>query len=249
MNTYSEYWAAKRRKITKDIGSRVLWPLEQKIARASTVSDEAVLPRREFSWLRTLEDNSTVLRQELDEVLRQRERLQRFQDISPDQRSISRDDRWRTYFFSGFGHRGQDSAMRCPHTTRLLERIPGLVTAFYSILAPGAHIPRHRGVFKGLVRAHLALKVPSPVNACRMEIEGQTLYWREGEAFVFDDTRPHEVWNDSEDERVVLLIDVVRPLRGTMQAVNHALLKAIALSPYVTEGVRNVRKWELAMRA
>ena len=34
--------------------------------------------------------------------------------------------------------------------------------AFFSILAPGKHIPEHRGSLKGVIRYHLALKVPEP---------------------------------------------------------------------------------------
>ena len=35
--------------------------------------------------------------------------------------------------------------------------------------------------------------------------------WREGEAWVFDDTVEHEAWNTSAHTRVVLLFDIWRP--------------------------------------
>ena len=35
--------------------------------------------------------------------------------------------------------------------------------------------------------------------------------WRQGHAWVFDDTIEHEAWNDSDQTRVVLLFDVWRP--------------------------------------
>lgn len=165
-------------------------------------------------------------------------------DVSPDQRSITNDDEWKTYFLYGFGHRSEPNCARCPITSAVLARVPGIKTAFFSILAPGKHIPKHRGVYKGLVRAHLGLKVPEPRAACRMEIGGAIVSWREGEAFVFDDTYPHEVWNDTAEERVVLLVDVLRPLPAHVQLVNRALVAAVAASPYVTDGVKNERAWE-----
>lgn len=248
MNTLHEQWAARRRKLTKDIGSRVLWPLEQRLGRDSIVGDPTVVARERFPWLWYLEHNTSLIQADLENLLTQRERLPLFHELSPDQRSISRDDRWRTYFFRGFGYDSNDCQKRCPNTTEVLRNIPGLVTAFFSILAPGAHIPRHRGVFKGLLRVHLGLQVPKG-DGCRMWLDGHTVQWKEGEAFVFDDTRPHEVWNDTDQERVVLLMDIVRPLRAPTAWLNQALLKAIALSPYVGEGRRNALNWERAMEA
>jgi beta-hydroxylase len=68
--------------------------------------------------------------------------------------------------------------------------------------------------------------------------------WREGEAFVFDDTYEHEVWNDGAEDRVVLLLDFERPLPAPMKLLNRALLAAVAASPYVTDGEKNERAWE-----
>ena len=71
-----------------------------------------------------------------------------------------------------------------------------------------------------------------------------TMSWRSGKAFVFDDTYQHEVWNDTEEERVVLLLDVFRPLPKPLALLNKALVRAVAASPYVTDGVKNARDWE-----
>ena len=43
--------------------------------------------------------------------------------------------------------------------------------------------------------------------------------WREGKSLVFDDTYEHEAWNETDATRVVLFLDVVRPLRQPMQRV------------------------------
>ena len=51
--------------------------------------------------------------------------------------------------------------------------------------------------------------------------------WREGGSLVFDDTYEHEAWNETDETRVVLFLDVVRPLRQPMRAVNAAMIKAI----------------------
>ena len=234
----------RKRRIIKDVGSKLLWSFEETIRKRSLVATTPVIDPREFNWVWTLERSAPAIRRELDAILRYRDQLPSIHEISPDQRSITTDDRWKTYFLYGFGNRSEPNCARCPVTASVLSRIPGLTTAFFSILGPGKHIPRHRGVYKGLVRAHLGLKVPEPRTSCRMEIEGQTLRWREGEVIVFDDTFQHEVWNDSSEDRVVLLLDVLRPLPPALATLNRALLAAVAASPYVTDGVANEREWE-----
>lgn len=243
LRSFSDGFAETKRRLIKDVGSKALWSFERTISAHSLVGDAALVDRRHFPWLPELEDAASGMRRELDELLAHREFLPSFHEISPDQRSITNDEKWKTYFFYGFGKRSPASCARCPHTAAVLSRIPNLVTAFFSILAPGKHVPRHRGVYKGVVRAHLGLKVPDP-ERCRMEIDGTTVHWREGRAFLFDDTYQHEVWNDSDEERVVLLLDVLRPLSTPAQLLNRALIAAVARSPYVTDGEKNQRDWE-----
>ena len=55
---------------------------------------------------------------------------------------------------------------------------------------------------------HLPLIVP---QGCWFRVGGETRYWREGEALVFDDTVEHEAMNPSDALRVVLIFDVWRP--------------------------------------
>ncbi len=233
-----------KRRIIKDVGSKMLWSFERTMAARSCVGDAPVLEAARFPWVGPLETHAEPIRRELDALLAHRALLPALHEISPDQCSITRDDRWKAYFLWGFGIRSDPNCVRCPITAAVLDRIPGIVTAFFSILAPGKHIPRHRGVYKGIVRAHLALKVPREAERCRMDLDGTTLLWREGRAFVFDDTYPHEVWNDTDEERAVLIVDVLRPLPRTLALLNRALVRAVAASPYVADGVKNEREWE-----
>ena len=62
---------------------------------------------------------------ELDQVLSYRDALPNFQDISVDQASITDDDGWKTYFFSGYGFRSEANCARCPQTAALLDGVPG----------------------------------------------------------------------------------------------------------------------------
>ena len=178
--------------------------LENLVAKNSLVGDSIFSTWKQFPWAKELEANSGIIRQELKQVLERVDDLPNFQDISKRQSRIANDNRWKTYFFYAFGFKATKNCDRCPETTKLIEKIPGMKVAFFSILAPGKHIPRHRGKHKGVIRYHLGLIVPQPKENCRIQVEDQVRFWEEGKSLIFDDTFYHEVWNDTDGYRVVL---------------------------------------------
>jgi beta-hydroxylase len=167
------------------------------------------------------------------------------QDLSPDQSFLTTDDSWKTFMFLYYGHPVEDNCARCPRTVELLRSIPGIRTAMFSILAPGKHIPRHTGLYNGLLRCHLGLIVP-PGDACRINVGDETRTWEEGKCLVLDDSRPHEVWNDSARERVVLLFDFDRPLTGLLAYLNRMMLWRLASRPFVLAAVERARERRLS---
>jgi aspartate beta-hydroxylase len=88
-----------------------------------------------------------------------------------------------------------------------------VVSAVLSFLAPGKHIPEHRGPFRAILRFHLMLSMPRDGNgrpACVMNIDGVPYLLGDGESLLWDDTYRHEVWNRSDRVRIALLLDVWR---------------------------------------
>jgi aspartyl/asparaginyl beta-hydroxylase (cupin superfamily) len=226
------------------IGERVLAPVERFIGRRSLVGDATFLPLERFPWVRHIEENWPVIREEIEAVLADHAALPNFQEISKDQIEITDDDRWKTFFLYGYGFRAKLGTEMCPRTAALMEQIPGMTTAMFSILSPRKHILDHRGPYKGVLRYHLGLIVPQDAPACRIRVGEDVRHWAEGRSMIFDDTFNHEVWNDTEETRVVLFVDVLRPLPFPESAINRAIVKAIALSPFVLDAKRNQEAWE-----
>jgi aspartyl/asparaginyl beta-hydroxylase (cupin superfamily) len=81
-------------------------------------------------------------------------------------------------------------------------------TAVFSLREPKTRIPPHTGVNNARLIAHLPLIVPS---GCGFRVGAETRHWEPGKAFVFDDTIEHEAWNDSDQLRVVLILDLRNP--------------------------------------
>ncbi|WP_088241893.1 aspartyl/asparaginyl beta-hydroxylase domain-containing protein [Calothrix rhizosoleniae] len=233
------------RKRLLRVGGKLLWYFEKLIPHYSLIGNTAFFDPNEFDWAKELEANWSLIRKELDEILKYQDELPNFQDISPDQaNSTSMDDLWKTYFLYGYGIKVEKSCQRCPQTTRLIEKIPGMKTAFFSILFPGKHIPEHRGPYKGVIRCLLGLKIPEQKEKCRIRVGDEARFWEEGKAMIFDDSFPHEAWNETNDMRVVLFLDVMRPMNFPLSFINSLVMKLIAISPYIQDAYNLQKQWD-----
>jgi beta-hydroxylase len=235
------------RKIVLKGGRRIIQQLQKLMGRYSLIGDHAFFAPEQFPWVAELEANTPVIREELDNVLAHHEDLPNYQDISPDQKHLAKDNSWKTFFFFAYGIEAPGNCQRCPRTAGLIQKVPGAKTAFFSILAPHTHIPPHCGPYKGVIRYHLGLIVPKPETSCRLRIEDTVRNWHEGKSLVFDDTYRHEAWNDSDETRVVLFMDVVRPLPFPISLLNSLIIKSIAASPFIRDAKKNHEKWEQRM--
>jgi ornithine lipid ester-linked acyl 2-hydroxylase len=225
-------------------GAAALRGFERYVLRSSLVPTTPFMDPDDFAWVPPLERKWADIREELDVVLERRDDLPNFQDISTDQATITDDDRWKTFFLFGYGFKSEANCGRCPRTTALLEAVPGMTTAMFSILSAGKHIDAHRGPYRGVLRYHLGLRIPEPREAAGISVGGEVRHWDEGKSLVFDDGYEHFAWNDTDDVRVVLFVDIIRPLRRPAADLNRALIKAIAYSPFIADAKRRELAWE-----
>jgi beta-hydroxylase len=231
-------------EVSLEAGARVVRGIERFVLRSSLVPTTPFLDPAVFDWVPRLEAGWKDMRAELDDVLEHRDDLPNFQDISTDQATITDDDRWKTFFFYGYGFRSDANCARCPRTAALLSSVPGMTTAFFSILSPHKHIGAHRGPYRGVLRYHLGLRVPEPASAAGIRVDDEVRHWQEGSSLLFDDGYEHEAWNDTDGVRVVLFMDVLRPLRGSAEQLNRGLIRAIGASPFVRDAKRRHEAWE-----
>jgi len=225
----------------------LLTPVQALMHRFSRVGDHPFFDRAAFPWATDIEAGWREVRAELDHVLRYVDDIPNFQDISEENRALTSDDRWKTFFFRAWGVPITSNCARCPKTAALLDRIPGVTSAFFSIMLPRKYLPPHRGPYAGVLRYHLGLLVPDP-SACRIRVADQIGYWREGESLIFDDTFEHEVWNDTDKVRVVLFVDIVRPMPMLLSAVNAVVIRVIARSSLVRPGLEKFKSWDQRLR-
>jgi ornithine lipid ester-linked acyl 2-hydroxylase len=211
---------------------------------------------REYPELLLLEQHHRVIREDCERLMALLDRMPTMQELADYTASTIHQVQWRTFMFKS----GRFIASNCalaPRTAKLLRQVPGLYTAFFSVLGPGEHIPPHWGYWKGFVRYHLGVIVPNdnangecwirvnPDEAAKKSDDksgieqGVKYHWREGEGVIFDDTFLHEARNESNEPRVVLFLDVRRKMPLALHALNVALLELAHLEPSVARIRKN----------
>ncbi len=212
----------------------------------STVGNPPVFDKDVFPWAREVEAEWELIRAELDQLLVRKGDLPAFHEIASEVRSISSDNDWKTFLMYGYGIRSEEAVRQCPETWRILQKIPGLKSAMFSIFEPGKHLPPHRGPYNGVLRFHLGLIVPDEPDKVGIRVDDQICHWKEGEALIFDDAYEHEAWNHTDKVRVVLFVDFEKPTRFPASLTNKSILKLSVFTPFIREGYKAQKAWEKA---
>lgn len=240
----SQQFYERQRALILRIGKKSRPLTNRIIGRHSLIGNPPVFEQNPFAGAAELETHWHAIREEAEAILHFREHLPPLHTISPDHSRLTNDAKWRSFFLYGYGIRLHRNCERCPQTSRLLEQVPNLETAFFSILGPGKHIPPHRGPTKAIVTWHLPLIVPTPREQCFIRVQDRICHWQEGKSLVFDDTYKHEVRNDTDQERVILLMHIRRPVAFPGSLVSGLFLGAIKKSPFVRDARKNQIAWE-----
>ena len=177
--------------------------------------------REQFPWVSAVEEATDDIRAELEGLLADsRESFSPYLNHSPDEplnqwRELNQSRRWSALFLYKDGERQEANAARCPKTLAALGQAPIVriahrgPTHFFSLLEPKTRIPPHTGTTNTRLTVHLPLIVPPN---CGFRVGTQTREWHPGKLLIFDDTIEHEAWNDSDEERVILIFDIWNPL-------------------------------------
>jgi beta-hydroxylase len=119
---------------------------------------------------------------------------------------------WKRFYLKWYDVDPGSAARLCPKTVEILRGIPSVKAALFAHLPPHSKLNPHRDPYAGSLRYHLGLWTPND-ERCRIWVDGQEYSWKDGEAVVFDETFIHWVRNDTDEDRMILLCDIERPLK------------------------------------
>ncbi|MBV9541962.1 MAG: aspartyl/asparaginyl beta-hydroxylase domain-containing protein [Alphaproteobacteria bacterium] len=193
--------------------------------------------KADFPWLKALEAKTDVIRDEFLKLYHEDAAgFAPYVDHPPGTpvnqwAELNHNPRWSAAHLWRDGKRDDAVCARVPETAKAVEAVPKVTipnfgpTVLFSALAPKTRIPAHTSSTNVRLIVHLPLIVPP---SCGFRVGNETREWKVGEAWVFDDTIEHEAWNDSDQLRVILMIDIWNPhLSEAERALVSALLNGI----------------------
>ena len=137
---------------------------------------------------------------------------------------IKNDHEWKKLYIKWHSDINSTAKEKCPNSCRLIESLPNVKIAMFSVLAPGAKILPHKGPYKGCLRYHLGLATPNS-NECFISVNNIKYSWRDGKGILLDDTFEHWVHNNTNKTRIILFCDIVRPMNVVGSSINNFLIK------------------------
>jgi aspartyl/asparaginyl beta-hydroxylase (cupin superfamily) len=194
----------------------------------------------EYPELAVLAQNHATIRAECEGLISGSVRIPGMEELTSYTSGGIHQIAWKSFMFKS-GTFIEENCALAPKTAALLRGIPGVYTAFFSVLEPHQHIKAHWGYWKGFVRYHLGVVIPdnNRDNKCWIRInpdaqsrggdraaieQGEKYFWHDGDAVLFDDTFLHEAANETDQVRVVLFLDVARKMPWRLSLLNRLFL-------------------------
>ncbi len=118
---------------------------------------------------------------------------------------------WRTVNLYSYFLRYPAACARFPTVDRVVRQIPGMCLAQIAVLEPHTRIKAHRGDCSALIRTHLGIRVPAGLPELGIRVGREERGWEEGRCFAIQIAHRHYAWNRTDQRRLVLVVDVIRP--------------------------------------
>jgi aspartyl/asparaginyl beta-hydroxylase (cupin superfamily) len=159
------------------------------------------------AWSQRIKNNYTVILSELQTVINSQGN-----NIIPyfNQTLADKAENWNILPLYVWGKKNEQNCKSCPATTAVIESIPGMTSCSFSILKPHSSIRPHHGDSNVMYRCHFTLKCEHSLSEIGMRVRNESVSWENKKIFAFCDAYEHEVWNRTDEERWILIIDVLR---------------------------------------
>ena len=138
-------------------------------------------------------------------------------ELSPyfHQRMVSKKDGYKTLSLRWWSIEFYKNQCAFPILSEWLRNRPDVLTLSINVLEPRTRISPHMGDTNGVVRGHFGIQIPEGLPKCGIRVKRETKAWKDKAWLWFTDAYEHETWNESETSRIVLLMDVIKPVFRT----------------------------------
>ena len=155
-----------------------------------------------YPWIADLEAAYSTIKEEVWAKMGDPNISNQFEDYGVE---VGDTSQWKVLSFKKHFQEIPDTIADFPKTWEVLSKLPILSDCSISVLEPGGIIEPHCDHYNFTLTTHLSLSNPED---CALKVGGVTNTWEEGKCFVFDHCFEHEGWNRSDQNRVVLILNV-----------------------------------------
>jgi hypothetical protein len=113
---------------------------------------------------------------------------------------------WRLFGLRLYGHDIKDNIKYFPKTMELFKNIDYITNIGFSCLEGKTSTVVHRDYNDNILRCHYPLIIPE--GDCAIKVGDKIKKWILNEYFVFDDTCFHKAWNNTSQNRFILMVDL-----------------------------------------
>jgi aspartyl/asparaginyl beta-hydroxylase (cupin superfamily) len=190
----------------------------------------------EFSWVARVESRWQEIH---DELLRNLEQDERILEPYLNREMATKPESWRTLGLMFWTRRSHTNCQRFPVTWSILKDVPGITAISFNLLEPNTTIKPHVGNTNAIIRCHMGLIIPAPAPRCGFRVGTETRSWEPGKFLMFCDAHMHSAWNNTNDRRYIMVVDVITPkFAKSTSAISSRVLAGI-----YQEAIYQRRKW------
>ncbi|MDE9437869.1 aspartyl/asparaginyl beta-hydroxylase domain-containing protein [Xenorhabdus bovienii] len=175
-----------------------------------------------FPESKILESHFPEIHKEITSLINKRE-LTRYKDIDP-VRAAEVSENWKLYYALFMWEENERARTDCPTLLKLIKNMPNVINATVAVLEPRVKLAAHEGPYAGILRYHIGIEVPEK-NPPYIRVMNEYHTWEVGKSIVLDDCYEHEVYNEADNKRVILMIDFMRPMSTPLHFINLCCLK------------------------
>lgn len=222
------------RKLTDH--SNFLSPINCLFYAFSKIKNTPYIDVNQFPKLKVIQENWEMIRDEAESL----------NNESKIQSSDKHDDigfnsffktGWKRFYLKWYGATLNSANQLCPKTIELLEQVPSVKGAMFAMLPPGARLVKHRDPYAGSLRYHLGLVTPNS-DDCYISVDGEKYSWKDGEPVMFDETYIHYAENKTDENRIILFLDIKRPVKLVWVNWINEIVSRILLSASATKNMQ-----------
>ena len=161
----------------------------------------------DIEWVKKMEAAFPVIKTEIENFL-QSKGLTMMPYFNSDLVDVKKS--WKVSEFYFWSRKEESFCKFIPELEKILNSIPGFVSAGISTLSANTDIKPHYGDTNTTIRSHFGLTIPAAYPTCGIQVGTDEKGWEEGKVLMFCDANRHRAWNHSNSVRYVLIIDVLR---------------------------------------